>query len=146
MRTRFHIHFLRHCIFRIIKLIKNMENRSDTASQLSVHAAGQCAEELSKFVGVGIFRGRLEEDWQRDVFDRAMEERKRDAISLGPGPQAFSPFGPIGGIVMSNGNNMNESKAEWSPSAANRTTQMMVPTKHINVAPVVPGNFQFETL
>ena len=88
-------------------LVENMENRSTCASQLSVHAAGQCAEELAALVGVGIFRGRMEENWQRELFDRVMEER-RAIGNVGPsggGPleAKFSPFGPMGGKISSRG-------------------------------------------
>jgi len=79
-------------------LISNLDaDRSGSgASQLSVHAAGQCAEELAKLVGVNIFRGRLEEDWQKAAFDNAMQERQRTA-NMGPPVEAgFSPFGPAG--------------------------------------------------
>ena len=72
-------------------LVDNLDEKSH-ASQLSVHAAGQCAEELANLVGHGIFRGRLEEDWQRENFDKVMEER-RNVAKANP-PQAFSPFGP----------------------------------------------------
>lgn len=89
-------------------MIKNMENRSNASSKLSVHAAGQCAEELSAFVGVGIFRGRLEEDWQTEIFDRVMYERKVSAANAGPGPEPFSPFGPLGGMVIRNNNEGKE--------------------------------------
>lgn len=81
-------------------LMNTMENRSNS-SQLSVHAAGQCAEELAALVGVGIFRGRLEEDWQRDLFDRTMEERSHMAPT-GP-PETFSPFGPMGAELSATG-------------------------------------------
>jgi len=72
-------------------IIDNLDEKSH-ATQLSVHAAGQCAEELSSLVGQGIFRGRLEEEWQRDILDRVMEERRHMA-RLGP-TEGFSPFGP----------------------------------------------------
>lgn len=73
-------------------LFSNLESRS--ASQLSQHAAGQCAEELASLVGAGIFRGRLE-DYQRDCFDRVMRERQM--MPKGPGAgDVFSPFGPPG--------------------------------------------------
>ena len=63
-----------------------------TATPLSKHAAGQCADLLANLVGRGIFRGRLE-DWQQDIFDRAMRER----ANLPPGPNdEFSPYGPPG--------------------------------------------------
>ena len=48
---------------------------SGTASALSKHAAGQCCEELGTLVGAGIFRGRLE-DYQQEIYDRAMQKRK----------------------------------------------------------------------
>lgn len=72
-------------------LSDNLDSKSH-ASQLSVHAAGQCAEELANLVGHGIFRGRLEEDWQKDNFDRVMEDRRHMARSTLP--EGFSPFGP----------------------------------------------------
>lgn len=63
-----------------------------TASALSKHAAGQCADLLATLVGRGIFRGRLE-DWQQDIFDQTMRER----ANLPPGPSdEFSPYGPPG--------------------------------------------------
>jgi hypothetical protein len=64
---------------------------SRTASALSQHAAGQCAQELAQLVGEGIFRGRLD-DHQQHVFDGVMRER-REQLSV---PEAFSPFGPPG--------------------------------------------------
>ncbi len=72
-------------------LIDNLDEKSH-ASQLSVHAAGQCAEEISNLVGRSIFRGRLEEDWQREMFDSVMEERSH-MVKTTPA-QGFSPFGP----------------------------------------------------
>jgi hypothetical protein len=71
-------------------LFSSLESRS--SSQLSQHAAAQCAEELSEFVGAAIFRARLE-DYQQETFDRAMRERQ--LLPKGP-PDAFSPFGPPG--------------------------------------------------
>ena len=92
--------FKRHYLQSFMDLLMmNMENRHDALSQLSVHAAGQCADELSSLVGLGIFRGRMEEDWQRNVFDQVMEERRRMALAEGPGPEPFSPFGPSGAMV-----------------------------------------------
>jgi HEAT repeat len=65
------------------------------ASQLSYHAAGQCAEELSMLVGPGIFRGRLEEDCQREILDQVLRERQ--CMPRGPADDAaFSPYGPPG--------------------------------------------------
>ena len=71
-------------------LFRNLER--STASALSVHAAGQCAQELAELTGTSIFRGRLMDD-QRETFDRVMRERQQ----LPPGPPAeYSPFGPAG--------------------------------------------------
>jgi len=73
-------------------MFSNMESRS--ASQLSIHAAGQCAEELAELVGLAIFRGRLD-DYQRETFDRVMRERR--LMPKGPPDEAaFTPFGPPG--------------------------------------------------
>lgn len=86
-KERFKRHYLE--IFMDL-LFSNLESR--TASQLSMHAAGQCAEDLSNLVGVSIFRGRLE-DYQLEVFDRAIRERQM--MSKGPSMgNSFSPFGP----------------------------------------------------
>lgn len=74
-------------------LLSNMER--STASALSKHAAGQCAEELSQLVGPSIFRGRLD-DYQQRTFDKAMQERQQQ-MPKGPMDAAvFSPFGPPG--------------------------------------------------
>jgi hypothetical protein len=62
-----------------------------TASALSRHAAGQCAEDLSRIVGEGVFVGRLD-DYQRDSFTKAIQERQ--AMPKGPEMGSFSPFGP----------------------------------------------------
>jgi HEAT repeat len=88
--------FKRHYLEIFIDLIfANLESR--TASQLSLHAAGQCAEELSNLVGITIFRGRLEDD-QRVVFDKTMRERQM--MPKGPSMgDSFSPFGPTGSII-----------------------------------------------
>jgi HEAT repeat len=74
-------------------LFNSIESR--TASQLSVHAAGLCAEELASFVGTAIFRGRLEDD-QKEIFDRTMRERQMMPKGPASGGDAFSPFGPVG--------------------------------------------------
>lgn len=69
---------------------------SRSASPLSLHAAGQCAEALSEVVGKGIFRGRLDMN-QQDTFDRVMRERQLEQASMGPiARDTFSPFGPPG--------------------------------------------------
>lgn len=72
-------------------LMQNLEE--STASALSKHAAGQCAEELAQLVGPRIFRGRLD-DFQQAAFDQAMLERER--APKGPAVDDFSPFGPAG--------------------------------------------------
>ena len=60
-------------------LARNLDDRSGAgASQLSIHAAGQCAEEIANLIGVGIFRGRLEATGGEEAFDRVMEERRRE--------------------------------------------------------------------
>ena len=69
-------------------LFNNLESR--TASQLSVHAAGQCMEELAILVGTTIFRGRLE-DYQITVFDRTMRDRQRLPKGPLPGHDTFTP-------------------------------------------------------
>ena len=86
-----------------IELIsKNLDDRYGTgASQLSIHAAGQCCEEIAKLIGFGIMRGRLEAIGCDDAFDSVMEERKREQMIATPGHfigrEAFSPFGPTVG-------------------------------------------------
>ena len=73
-------------------LLRNMESR--TASQLSIHAAGQCAEELAEFIGPSIFRARLD-DFQRETFDKVM--RERSMMPKGPpNDEGYSPYGPAG--------------------------------------------------
>eukprot|EP00571_Detonula_confervacea_P013737 CAMPEP_0172298416 /NCGR_PEP_ID=MMETSP1058-20130122/1086_1 /TAXON_ID=83371 /ORGANISM="Detonula confervacea, Strain CCMP 353" /LENGTH=881 /DNA_ID=CAMNT_0013007691 /DNA_START=25 /DNA_END=2670 /DNA_ORIENTATION=- len=81
-------------------LAKNLDDRCGTgASQLSIHAAGQCAEEIANLIGVGIFRGRVEATGREEAFDRVMEDRRREqhmAAANGRfGKEVFhSPFGP----------------------------------------------------
>jgi len=87
-------------------LMKNLDDSRPrgSTSKLSVHAAGQCAGELGNLVGNSIFRGRLEEDWQGQVFDRVMEERRQRMQARPAGPvmeDGFSPFGPSGMMVPS---------------------------------------------
>ena len=73
-------------------MFSNLDSRS--ASALSKHAAGQCAEELSDLIGKAMFRGRLD-DFQVETFDRVMKERSM--MPRGPVDDgAFSPFGPPG--------------------------------------------------
>ena len=80
-------------------LAKNLDDRYGTgASQLSIHAAGQCAEALANLIGVGIFRGRLEATAGAQAFDRVMEDRRREkqmaTAAFGPREVFVSPFGP----------------------------------------------------
>jgi hypothetical protein len=72
-------------------LFRNLDSRS--ASALSRHAAGQCAEELADLVGRSLFRARLDDD-QRRTFDEAVRERAN--APKGPPMDGFSPFGPPG--------------------------------------------------
>ena len=128
-------------------LVENMENRSSQASQLSIHAAGQCAEELAALVGVGIFRGRLEEDWQRELFDRVMEERQMMG-NVGPsggGPlgATFSPFGPMGGEISSQG--MNE-LGIGSPMSNFGVASKSSPMNATTMRGPVPGSGMMDTL
>jgi hypothetical protein len=75
-------------------LAKNLDDSSGSgASQLSIHAAGQCAEELASLIGIGVFRGRLESTGGQVAFDRVMQERRREHRMCGPG-FVHSPFGP----------------------------------------------------
>ena len=75
-------------------LFRHLESRS--ASPLSLHAAGQCAEALAELVGKGIFRGRLDMN-QQDTFDRVVRERQLEQAKMGPiARDTFSPFGPPG--------------------------------------------------
>jgi hypothetical protein len=80
-------------------LMRNLESR--TASTLSIHAASVCAYELGKLVGPNILRGRLYDDYQKAVLDRAVREREMEQQS--PMMQhhqqqktQFSPFEPPG--------------------------------------------------
>jgi hypothetical protein len=81
-------------------LSKNLDDRYGTgASQLSIHAAGQCCEEIAKLIGFGIMRGRLEAVGCDEAFDRVMDERKREQTMVATagrfiGRESFSPFGP----------------------------------------------------
>lgn len=81
-------------------LAKNLDDRYGSgASQLSIHAAGQCAEELANLIGVGILRGRIEEaTGGADAFDRVLEERRKEQHGVADGHgcrELFqSPFGP----------------------------------------------------
>ena len=77
-------------------LFCNLE--SSSASQLSHHAAGQCAEELALLIGMNMFRARLE-DHQRQIFDRIVQERQIMLKGPAGGSDIFSPFGPSGLLV-----------------------------------------------
>ena len=76
-------------------LAKNLDDRHGTgASQLSIHAAGQCCEELANLIGVGIFRGRLEAVGAERAFDTVMNERRMEARCAEGRERFVSPFGP----------------------------------------------------
>jgi hypothetical protein len=81
-------------------LAKNLDDSSGSgATQLSIHAAGQCAEELATLIGVGVFRGRLVDTGGKAAFDKVMEERRRFhqmevASGRCGGGMPLSPFGP----------------------------------------------------
>jgi len=76
-------------------LMRNIESR--TASAISKHAAVSCAYELSMLVGPNIFRGRIDDDYQREALDRALGERQMQQ-QQSPREQGtqFSPFEPPG--------------------------------------------------
>jgi len=81
-------------------LMRNLESR--TASAISKHAAGTCAAELSNLVGPNIFRGRLYDDYQKEVLDRVLRERQMEEQNMSPmmheqqQQTQFSPFEPPG--------------------------------------------------
>jgi hypothetical protein len=81
-------------------LIRNLE--SSTASAISKHAAASCAYELGVLVGPNIFRGRLYDENQKEVLDRALrqreiEEQNASAMMMMQQNQTqFSPFEPPG--------------------------------------------------
>eukprot|EP00536_Pseudo-nitzschia_multiseries_P013299 jgi/Psemu1/261270/estExt_Genewise1Plus.C_5580017 len=81
-------------------LMRNLESR--TASAISKHAAGACAAELSALVGPNIFRGRVCDDYQKEVLDRVLRERRLEEQNMSPMMQEqqqqtqFSPFEPPG--------------------------------------------------
>lgn len=81
-------------------LMRNLESR--TASAISKHAASACAYELSTLVGPNIFRGRLYDDYQKEILDRALREREIEEGNVSPMMQQqeqqtqFSPFEPPG--------------------------------------------------
>jgi hypothetical protein len=80
-------------------LLRNLE--SSTASAISKHAATTCAFELGQLVGPNIFRGRVYDDYQRDVLDQALREHEMEALNMAPllkyqQQTQFSPFEPPG--------------------------------------------------
>jgi hypothetical protein len=81
-------------------LMRNLE--SSTASAISKHAAATCAYELGVLVGPNIFRGRVYDEHQKDVLDRALREREIEERNMAPMMQhqqnqtQFSPFEPPG--------------------------------------------------
>jgi HEAT repeat len=81
-------------------LIRNLE--SSSASAISKHAAASCAYELGVLVGPSIFRGRLYDDYQKEVLDRALKEREIEERNMAPmmmlqqNQTQFSPFEPPG--------------------------------------------------
>ena len=85
-------------------LMDNLDEKSH-ATQLSVHAAGQCAEELANLVGRGIFKGRLEDEWQQETFERVMRERSQ-MVKTVPA-EGFSPFGPAEATLAFNPNEVS---------------------------------------
>lgn len=90
--------FKRHYLELFVDLLfRTLDSRS--ASQLSMHAAGQCADDLAALVGRAVFRGRLDEV-QRDTYDRVMKERalhpKGPSSGRSVGDSGCSPHGPPG--------------------------------------------------
>ena len=80
-------------------LMRNLE--SSTASAISKHAAASCAHELSELVGPSIFRGRIYDDYQKEVLDKALRERQIEEQNMGAllrqqQQKQFSPFEPPG--------------------------------------------------
>jgi hypothetical protein len=81
-------------------LIRNLE--SSTASAISKHAAATCAYELGVLVGPNILRGRLFDEHQQEVLDRALREREIEERNMAPmlqqqqNQKQFSPFEPPG--------------------------------------------------
>jgi len=65
-----------------------------------------------------------------------MAERRQAAIKAGPGPEAFSPFGPSGLFISRNESKTDESlvgqDTAWSPSVIKKE--------------YVPGSGMFESL
>lgn len=70
-------------------LFRNLE--MSTATQLSKHAAAECAAYLADLIGPGIFRGRLDDD-QQVTYDRLVVGRPRGEPPI---DSMMSPFGPL---------------------------------------------------
>jgi len=94
-KNRFKRRYL-HLFIDLLAVNIDADRSGSGASQLSVHSAGQCAEELGKLVGMSILRGRFEEVGREDVFDRAIDERRMAQASGPPPNKGISPFGPPG--------------------------------------------------
>jgi HEAT repeat len=93
-KDRFKRHYMEMFMDLLFYNLGTSRGGGNAASQLSYHAAGQCAEELGLLVGPAIFRGRLEED-QRETLDKVLRERQ--CMPRGPADDAvFSPYGPPG--------------------------------------------------
>jgi hypothetical protein len=81
-------------------LVRNLE--SSSASAISKHAAASCAYELGVLVGPNIFRGRLYDDYQREVLDSALRQREIEEqnaaamMMMQQNQTQFSPFEPPG--------------------------------------------------
>jgi hypothetical protein len=81
-------------------LMRNLESR--TASAISKHAASACAYELSTLVGPNIFRGRLYDDYQKELLDKVLRDREIEESNVSPMMKQqqqqtqFSPFEPPG--------------------------------------------------
>jgi HEAT repeat len=81
-------------------LMRNLE--SSAASAISKHAAATCAYELGVLIGPNILRGRLFDERQQDVLDRALQEREMEERNMAPmlqqqqNQKQFSPFEPPG--------------------------------------------------
>eukprot|EP00540_Astrosyne_radiata_P006981 CAMPEP_0116836990 /NCGR_PEP_ID=MMETSP0418-20121206/8408_1 /TAXON_ID=1158023 /ORGANISM="Astrosyne radiata, Strain 13vi08-1A" /LENGTH=459 /DNA_ID=CAMNT_0004466831 /DNA_START=1 /DNA_END=1380 /DNA_ORIENTATION=+ len=131
-------------------LMQNLDPSHNTFSALSVHAAAACAESLSRLVGPMIFRGRLQNDSQRDIFDRAMRERNLQNAQRPPA--GFSPFEPpLPSTMRMNPNGHHSQVASaWNPHprvAANDVNPVVgsVAWNGHSAAPAVVVNGQYPT-
>lgn len=81
-------------------LIRNLE--SSSASAISKHAAASCAYELGVLIGPNIFRGRLYDDYQKEILDEALRQREIEEqnaaamMMMQQNQTQFSPFEPPG--------------------------------------------------